>query len=167
MRVECPAALPFDAAGASRGMRGVSLLEMLLVIAIIAIASLLATAALTGGFAGIALRSNAKDIAANLRYTRAQAIATGRPQKFVIDPRAHTWRAPGDRHHGDIPRNLGVVFTGTRGLQVRGGEGAIVFFADGASTGGRVQLNAKKAAWNVDVAWLTGEVTLKRAEVEP
>jgi general secretion pathway protein H len=30
-----------------------------------------------------------------------------------------------------------------------------------------VQLNAKKAAWNIDVAWLTGEVKLRRAEVQP
>ena len=42
-----------------------------------------------------------------------------------------------------------------------------MFFADGASTGGRVQLNAKKAAWNIDVTWLTGEVKLARAEVQP
>jgi hypothetical protein len=27
-----------------------------------------------------------------------------------------------------------------------------------------VQLASGRAAWNVDVAWLTGEVTLKRAE---
>ena len=149
--------------GGPRTAAGVSLLEMLLVVAIIAAASLLAAAALSGGFAGIQLRSNAKEIAANLRYVRAQALAKGQPQKFVIDPRAHTWTAGEDRH-GEIPRKLGIVFTGTRGLQARAGEGAILFFPDGASTGGRVQLQSGKAAWNVDVAWLTGEVTLKRAE---
>lgn len=149
--------------GGPRAAGGVTLLEMLLVVAIIAAASLLAAAALSGGFAGIQLRSSAKEIAANLRYVRAQALAKGRPQKFVIDPRAHTWTAGEDRR-GEIPRKLGIVFTGTRGLQPRAGEGAILFFPDGASTGGRVQLQAGKAAWNVDVAWLTGEVTLKRAE---
>lgn len=146
-----------------RAARGVSLLEMLLVVAIIAAAGLLATAVLSGGFAGMQLRSSAKEIAAQLRYTRAQALNTGRPQKFVIDPAAHTWRTVNDRH-GEIPRKLGILFTGTRGLQARAGEGAILFFPDGASTGGRVQLSAGKAAWNVDVAWLTGEVTLKRGE---
>lgn len=149
--------------GRMRAVRGVSLLEMLLVVAIIAAASLLAAGALTGGFAGIQLRSSAKEIAANLRYARAQALAKGQPQKFVIDPREHTWRAAEDRK-GEIPRKLGIVFTGARGLQARAGEGAILFFPDGASTGGRVQLQSGKAAWNVDVAWLTGEVTLKRAE---
>ena len=49
-------------------------------------------------------------------------------------------------------------------MQPTRGEGAIVFFADGASTGGRVQLQAGDAAWKVDVAWLTGQVRLARTE---
>lgn len=146
-----------------RRVRGVSLLEMLLVVALLAAVSLLAAAAMSGGFAGMQLRSNAKQIAAQLRYTRTQAIATGQPQRFTIDPQAHTWTAPGNRH-GEIPEKLGITFIGAREVQPRQGEGAIMFFGDGASTGGRVQLSAKKAAWNVDVAWLTGEVKLRRAQ---
>ena len=142
---------------------GFSLLEMLLVLALIAAVTALAATAMTGGIAGLRLRANAKEIAAQLRYTRAQALATGEAQRFVIDPRARTWRAPRD-HHGEIPRSLGVAFIGARETQPSRGEGAIVFFPDGASTGGRVQLSAKRAAWNVDVAWLTGEVRIARAE---
>jgi general secretion pathway protein H len=144
---------------------GFSLLEVLLVVAILAIASVLAATAMTGGFDGIQLRSSAKEIAAQLRYTRAQAIATGTSQSFTIDPRAHAWTAPNDRH-GEIPKKLAIVFTGAREVQPREGEGAIMFFADGASTGGRVQLSIKRAAWNVDVTWLTGEVRLTRTEAE-
>ena len=143
---------------------GTSLLEMLLVIALIAALGVLAAAALSGGFAGMQLRSNAKQIAAQLRYTRTQAITTGRPQRFTVDPRAHAWTAPNDRR-GEIPASLGVRFIGAREVQPTAGEGAIVFFADGASTGGRVQLQAKQTAWNIDVAWLTGEVRMHRVEV--
>ena len=145
--------------------RGFSLLEMLLVVALIAAIGVLTATALTGGMTGIQLRSAAKEVAAQLRFTRAQAIATGQPQRFTIDPVAHAWTAPKERG-GEIPEQLGIVFTGARETQPARGVGAIVFFADGASTGGRVQLNAKNAAWNVDVKWLTGEVTLRRGEVE-
>lgn len=145
---------------------GFSLLEILLVMALIAIASVLAATAMTGGFTGMQLRSDARTIAAQLRWTRTQAIATGQTQRFVIDPHAHTWNAPQGRS-GEIARKLGIAFFGAREVQPGIGEGAIVFFPDGASTGGRVQLNAKQAAWNVDVAWLTGEVTLKRGQVMP
>jgi general secretion pathway protein H len=147
-------------------MRGFSLLEVVLVIAIIALASLLAAAALTGGIDGLRLRSAAKEVAAQLRYTRAQALATGEPQRFTIDPHGHTWTAPKDRH-GKLPKQLGIVFTGAREVQPSRGEGAIVFFPDGASTGGRVQLQAKDAAWKVDVAWLSGQVRVARVEALP
>ncbi|WP_407060998.1 type II secretion system protein XpsH [Agrilutibacter solisilvae] len=143
---------------------GFTLLEMLVVITLIAAATLLATGIVTGGLSGIQLRSQAKTLVAQLRYTRAQAIATGRPQRFTIDPQARTWTAPNDRD-GEIPEKMTIVFTGAREVQPRRGEGAIMFFADGASTGGRVQLSVEKQAWNIDVTWLTGEVKLRRGEV--
>ena len=143
--------------------RGFTLVELLVVIALIAAIGALTAAALTGGMDGIRLRGAAKEVAAQLRFTRAQAIATGQPQRFTIDPRAHVWTAPKDRG-GEIPKQLGIVFTGARQTQPSRGVGAIVFFADGASTGGRVRLTLKNAAWNVDVKWLTGEVSLRRGE---
>lgn len=146
--------------------RGFSLLEVLLVVAILAIASVLAAAVARGSSPGIQLRAQAKEIAAQLRHTRAHAIATGEAQRFTIDPRAHAWTAPGDRD-GEIPESMDVSFVGAREVQPREGEGAIVFFPDGASTGGRVRLRIRGAGWNVDVAWLTGEVRVARAPVSP
>jgi prepilin-type N-terminal cleavage/methylation domain-containing protein len=74
-----------------RRASGFSLLEVMLVMLLIAAMSVLAAAAVTGGFAGMRMRAEAKEIAAQLRYTRAQAISTGQSQKFLIDPAAHTW----------------------------------------------------------------------------
>lgn len=142
--------------------RGVSLIEIIIVIVLIAVMSLLAAAAMSGGFKGMQLRSAAREVASQLRYARTRAITTGQTQRFVIDPAAHAWHAA-DRN-GDIPDTLRVSFTGARELQPSPGQGAILFFADGASTGGRVQLSRERAAWNVDVAWLTGEVKLARGE---
>lgn len=142
-------------------MRGVSLLEILLVVGLIAIVAVLAAAVLTGGIDGMRLRSSAKEIAAQLRYTRTQAIASGQPQRFLIDPQAHRWQAPNGRH-GEIPPSLAVRFTGARQVQRRGDEGAIQFFEDGAATGGRIELQARESVWRIDVTWLTGEVRVGR-----
>lgn len=141
---------------------GFTLLEVLVVLVIIAMATTLAAMVLSGGLDGMRLRSSSKEIAAQLRYARTQAIATGVPQRFTIDPRGHRWRSAGDRQ-GKIPPSLGVDFIGAREVQPRAGEGGILFFPDGASTGGRVQLSVKRAVWRIDVSWLTGEVTLARA----
>ena len=145
--------------------RGFTLLEIIVVLAIIAAATLLGAMAVTGGFERMHLQSSSKQILANLRYTRAQAMATGTPQRFVIDPQAHIWQAPNGRH-GSVHKSLAIHFIGAREATPARGVGAIVFFPDGASTGGRVQLISGRAAWNVDVKWLTGEVSLRRGEVE-
>jgi general secretion pathway protein H len=141
--------------------RGFTLVELLLVLAIIAIAMLLGAGVIGRGMDGLRLRSSANGIAAQLRFTRAQALATGEPQRFTIDPAAHAWQAPKDRH-GTVPARAGIGFAGAREVQPTEGQGAIVFFPDGASTGGRVRLQQGAAAWQVDVAWLTGQVAVVR-----
>lgn len=163
------AALPAALARVARrhgGARGFSLIEIVVVLAIVASAALLAATVLSGGFERLQLQACAKQIAANLRYARAQAIATGTPQRFVIDPRAHAWQAPNGRH-GDIPQKLAVSFRGAREVQPQAGQGAIVFFADGASTGGGIHLGAGRATWDIDVAWLSGEISLRRNAPAP
>ncbi len=165
-----PAAFANASASARIGKRmpvrpgGFTLLETLLVLTLIAAAGILAGMIFTGGMEGMRLRSESKEIAAQLRYTRARAIATGQPQAFRIDPRARAWEAAGDRR-GEIDGALSVRFTGVREAQLRAGEGTVLFFPDGGSTGGRVTLSAGTAAWSIDVAWLTGETRLLRDEV--
>jgi general secretion pathway protein H len=147
---------------------GFTLLEMLVVLVLIAAATLLAASAFGGGLRGARLHGAAKDIAAQLRFTRAVAISTGTPQDFVIDPQARAWTAANGRA-GTLPDVGELVFTGMRAGQVDGaradaGKGAVRFFPDGAATGGRVRLAANGGGWDVDVAWLTGEVRVHRVQ---
>ncbi|MEN1960999.1 GspH/FimT family pseudopilin [Luteimonas sp. MJ246] len=149
--------------GGARRCGGFSLLELLLVVVLIAATGVLAAGVVGGGFARMELRSHTSDVATQLRFTRARALDTGTPQTFSIDPRGHRWQAA-DGRSGEVPASLGIHFTGARELQPAEGVGAIMFFGDGASTGGRVQLSRGEAAFDIDVAWLTGEVTVHRAE---
>ena len=142
---------------------GFSLLEMLLVLVLIAAASLLAMAAFGGGLRGAVLHAAAKDVAAQLRFTRAVAISSGQPQDVVIDPQARRWQGAKGRS-GDLPDGGEIVFTGAREVQPEGGKGAVRFFPDGAATGGRVRLLANGGGWDVDVGWLTGEVRVSRVQ---
>lgn len=146
--------------------RGVSLLEMLLVIALIAVAGVLAASVLGGGIDGVRLRSSGKQLAAELRQVRTRAIASGVPQQFELDPRTGQWSSTLG-HRGTLPSQLRVAFTGARELRPRPGRGAIRFFADGASSGGRIDLAARKAQWRIEVAWITGEVRSGRVEAAP
>ncbi len=144
---------------------GFSLLEMLLVLVLIAAASLLAMAAFGGGLRGAVLHAAAKDVAAQLRFTRAVAISSGQPQDFTVDPQSRRWQAAKGRK-GRLPDTGELVFTGAREVQPEPGKGAVRFFPDGAATGGRLRLSANGGGWDVDVAWLTGEVRVRRLQQE-
>lgn len=135
-----------------------SLLEMLLVIALIAAVGLLTAGMFSRGMGGMQLRNAGKDIANQLRQTRAEAIARGTPQRFVITPRERHWQsAPG--RQGTLPDALQVEFEGASQLQHDAGEGVIEFHPDGGASGGRIVLKRGDARWRIDVGWLTGEVT--------
>lgn len=145
---------------------GFSLLEVLLVMVLVAATGVLAAGMVGGGFGRMELRGSVREVSTQLRFARARALDTGVPQTFAIDPAAHAWQGA-DGRDGEIPRALRVHFTGAREVQPADGVGAIVFFGDGASTGGRVRLGRGAAAFDIDVAWLTGEVTVHRVEASP
>lgn len=144
-------------------VRGVSLLELLIVVVLIAAATAMAASAMRSGLPGQQLRQAARELAAQLRFTRAQAIATGKPQVFLLDARKRQWQAPGKRQ-GKVPEPILITTTTARIEQPADGVAGFRFFPEGASTGGRIVLSRERAAWQVDVDWLTGEVTLVRAE---
>jgi general secretion pathway protein H len=121
---------------------------------------------MTRGLAGQQLRNAGRELAAQLRYTRAQAIVTGQPQVFTLDTRTRQWRGP-NRRHGQLPREITVVATAARVEQTNPDVAGIRFFPEGAATGGRIVLSREKASWQLDVEWLTGEVTVKRGQAGP
>ena len=59
-----------------RTARGFSLIEIMLVVVLIAAATAMAAYAMTSGLAGSQLRGAAREVAAQLRFTRAQARAS-------------------------------------------------------------------------------------------
>ena len=154
-----------DAPARIRAAAAFTLIEILVVISLVAGLTVILMMSMNGGMNGMRLRSEARTIASELRRARSQAISTGTVQAFRIVPEDRTWTGAKDRK-GEIPKPLIVTFTGVRQVLERDGEGVILFFEDGASTGGRIQLKHERAALNVDVAWLTGEVSLHRGEAD-
>lgn len=148
--------------------RGFTLLEVLVVVALIATASAVLLGAMSGALPGQQLRDATGRMAAEMRATRARALATGRDQLFEIDIPAHRWQAGGTgasmTRSGAWPEAINVSATAAREEQLRAETAVIRFFADGSSTGGRVVLRRGDAAWRIDVAWLTGTVRVERGE---
>jgi general secretion pathway protein H len=146
--------------------RGFSLIELVVVMVLIAALAGLGAAAVGTGLPGQQLRGAARELAGELRFTRAQAIATGTEQVFELDVTDRRWTSAGKRA-GRLPAELDLVATTARQEQPVRDVAAIRFFPDGAATGGRIVVKRGDAAWRIDVAWLTGEVTLRRGEGPP
>jgi len=140
---------------------GYTLIELLAVLVLVAAIVALGAATISRKLPGQRLQQSAKELAAQLRYTRAQAIATGQPQVFMIDANSREWRA-GEKRSGTLSKDIDIVATGARNEQSRPGVAAVRFFPEGAATGGRIVLRNGRAAWQLDVQWLTGEVSMAR-----
>jgi general secretion pathway protein H len=146
----------------SRQQHGYTLVELIVVLVLVAAIVALGAATMARKLPGQRLQQSAKELAAQLRYTRAQAIASGQSQLFTLDAHTREWRA-GEKRSGKLGKDIDIVATGARNEQQRPGVAAVRFFPEGAATGGRFTLKHGNAAWQVDVQWLTGEVSLVRA----
>jgi general secretion pathway protein H len=85
-----------------RTARGFTLIELIVVVVLLAGVLALAAGAINRGRPGQQLRQATREVASELRFTRARAIATGTAQRFVFDTRTRGWRAA-DRHRGTLP----------------------------------------------------------------
>lgn len=143
--------------------RGMTLIEMVVVVMLIAAMSAALAISLGGGGEGRQIREAARQLTAQLQYTRGVAMLQGEAQVFEVDVEARAWRAPGNRT-GPLPEGLEVSVLSAQGESPDADTAGIRFFPDGSSTGGVVRLGSGEAQWRVEVAWLTGTVTLGRGE---
>lgn len=146
---------------------GTSLLELLLVIGLLAVAAAMIAATTGGGWDGWKLRSSARDLCAELRLARTAAMSSGQVQQVLVDPRQRRWQASSGRK-GPLPSRIDIQVTAARQAQPQPEQAAIVFFPDGSSSGGRIDLQLRQVNWRIEVVWITGEVRVWRVrEVQP
>lgn len=142
--------------------RGFTLFEILAVIVLIGIIVAAVSIPVSQGLASARVSAASGELAAALRWTRAQAIVHGQEQVLEVDTAQGTYRAPG-KNEIHLPQGMKLGLTSAQEDQLNEHTGRIRFFPDGSSTGGRVTLLRGKREWHVNVAWLTGAISV----VEP
>ena len=119
-----------------------------------------------GGNELLELKSAARNLAAGLRYTRNQALNDNRAAALSVDVGKRQFRLPGEKRMRKLPEKIDIVLFTERSEQQGQQRGAIRFFPDGSSTGGRVTLSSDSVRFLVDVDWLTGKVSVIESVVE-
>ena len=142
-----------------RRQRAFTLLELLTVLAIIAMTLAVVLPALTSSSA-VELKASARDVAAALRTARSQAIFSQRSKVVTFELESRTFRVPGRHPERAIADGIRVQLYTAANELVGEQSGAIRFFPDGSSTGGRVTLSSKRMSLAVDVDWFTGRIRI-------
>ena len=139
---------------------GFTLLEMLVVLMLIGLIVAVTIPTFSGGVSTTALKSATREVAAGLRLARGQAIAQRTESVLELDVAGRSFRVPPDPRVHTLPSGIELkLFTAQRDL-ISEQVGAVRFYPDGGSNGGRITLASGERKFNVDVDWLTGRVAI-------
>lgn len=127
---------------------------------IMALAYTLASPMISSGVSGTELKASARQLAAGLRKARSDAISRRREAVLTVDVEAHQFRLSDDQRVYQLPKSVGVKLFTAQSELINGTTGAVRFFPDGGSTGGRITLSARDRNYDVDINWLTGQVVI-------
>ena len=137
---------------------GFTLLELLVVLAIIGLLAVIAVPRFAGALPGAELESGARQLVAGLREARSRAVSQNRQVPFILAGGANRYSIGLGGRGAALPENIAItLWTGT--TEITGAnQGAIRFFPDGSSTGGRIELAGKGGKRVIGVDWLTGRI---------
>ena len=144
---------------------GFSLIEIMAVMILMAVVLTMVGVSFSRGISAAEVRSAGRNLMAAVRVTRGEAIISREEQRLVfnLDENYYLIPARGNKRI-DLPDGMDMGLLTARSEMQSETEGAIRFFPDGSSTGGRVTLAAGDRRWVVEVAWLTGEASLREGE---
>lgn len=120
----------------------------------------LASPMVSSGVSGTELKASARQLAAGLRRARSDAVSRRHETILTVDVEGRQFQLSGDQRTYRLPNSIAVKLFTAESELVNGSVGAIRFFPDGGSTGGRITVSAHGRQYDVDVNWLTGQVSI-------
>jgi general secretion pathway protein H len=142
-----------------RRQGGFTLLELLVVLVIAAIAYALILGVPMRGASSADLKSAARTLASGLRQAQMTAMATRRDALLTLDVEERAYQVQGDETRR-LPEGIDLKLFTAQAETLSERRGAIRFYPDGSSTGGRITVSSGERKFLVDVDWLTGRVTV-------
>ena len=136
---------------------GFSLVELIIVIGIISLLSAILAPILLPT-SGRTLFQTTQEIALHLRELRREARFHNRTTRFVVDTEAKRYRMQEKDPWRPLPPEMSIQLTTAESLLRSDTQGSILFYPDGSSSGGRIELGLDGRRKIIDIEWLTGHV---------
>jgi len=131
---------------------GYTLVELLVVLGILSLIAVFGVPAASHAIAIAALQADTRTLMVELRKLATQAVNN---QETVTLSR-------GAAGGIDVSAETAVTLANKSSIALAPGVEHIVFFPDGSSSGGALTVRHGAMTAEVDVAWLSGEITLRR-----
>lgn len=139
---------------------GFTLLEVVVVLVIAAVMYTLILGMPFRGASVADLKVAARTLASGLRQAQTLAMVTRRDAVLTLDVEAREYVLAGESEARSLPRDIELKLFTAQSEIASANRGAIRFYPDGSSTGGRITVAAGERKYRVDVDWLTGRVSI-------
>lgn len=168
--------------------RGFTMLELLVVMVLMVVVVAVVSVNIVSGLDSSRVKTSARQLATVLRSARTEALSSGLEAGIVLgrhdleaetsnlgygDSSAARLEAPGpQRSYTVLPAGEWVALPGGMSLSLSAGgraqgalapPGSLMFYPDGSSSGGRLEVLAGADRLIIEVDWLTGEVRFDAA----
>jgi len=144
----------------SRASAGFTLLELLVVLMLMAMVYAMAVPMISAGMPGTELKGAARQLAAGLRQARSQAVSRKEESTLTLDVEKRNFKVSGDQHRYALPEKLDISLFTAQSEMLPDKVGSIRFYPDGSSTGGRITVTSGVRKYDINIDWLTGQVTI-------
>lgn len=143
----------------AKSAQGFTLIELIIVLVISVLGFAVLGGNISSGNQTTKLQATARDIASALRYAQGEALLTSYPVSVIINLDDNSYRISNQDKVHPLSAEIVVSLVVTQETFANG-EGQIIYFSDGSSTGGRITLEWGKQVRRIDVNWITGEVSI-------
>jgi general secretion pathway protein H len=140
---------------------GFTLLEIMIVLVIATVIYAILLGVPMRGGKSADLKYAARTLASGLRQAQTTAMATRRDATLTLDLDQKEYQVLGEKEAHKLPDDIDIKLVTAQSEVTSQKRGAIRFYPDGSSTGGRITVSAGERKFLVDVDWLTGRVSIE------
>jgi len=139
---------------------GFTLIEVLVVLGILTLLLAIIPPSLPNVINSTKIKTATRDIAASLKITRSQAINQQREARLTLNVKNKLIHLGKQQKRLELPEGTELSLVTASTEQRSEDEGSILFFPDGSSTGGRIEVAYAQDRFMIDVNWLTGKIKI-------
>ena len=140
--------------------RGFTLIEVMMVMVLAVVIYAFLVAIPLRGTSIADLKASARVLASGLRQAQTMAMVTRQDAVLTLDLDSREFVLPGEKEPRKLPDGIDLKLYTAQSEVTSERKGAIRFYPDGSSTGGRITVSSGERKFLVDVDWLTGRVKI-------